>query len=351
MTGWLRTSDRGLGKVGEWFERFVVPRQDDMVRAKPIGPFADRIVVYVLKRPDEDEVAVVFDVVEGKPVAQARLTLGGVDLVPLRLDDTHFVLPVEHPNPGCGVHDGVPDTCAATGQSVDVWQAWPPKRVARFDAPTAKDVNYGERVVTMQLPNQGSGPPKEKKRKNDYSLGDYAPTRIPPERLHARDGKESNVDEASEKVLFKKGLGATLREPSFGTSGSKQVLRAILGEDLVAWDVRTGAEVERWKHVSSYSPLAHGTLLAFFGNGRTEIARVVPPERLTTVQLLGDRPSALVTSPDGRFELLGDRQETAIHLRCRIGHVVLPFSACAERSEWPGLLKERLGIAVAGRGK
>ena len=112
MTGWLRTSDRGLGKVGEWFERFVVPRQDDMVRAKPIGPFADRIVVYVLKRPDEDEVAVVFDVVEGKPVAQARLTLGGVDLVPLRLDDTHFVLPVEHPNPGCGVHDGVPDTCA-----------------------------------------------------------------------------------------------------------------------------------------------------------------------------------------------------------------------------------------------
>jgi hypothetical protein len=63
------------------------------------------------------------------------------------------------------------------------------------------------------------------------------------------------------------------------------------------------------------------------------------------VQVLGGHPNALVTSPDGRFELLGDRQETAVHLRCRVGNGVLPFSACAERSEWPGLLKERLGGA------
>jgi hypothetical protein len=819
MTGWLRTSDTGFGKVGEWFERFVVPKLDDVVRTKPIGPFADRIVVYTRQGYGQAQVAVVFDVVEGRKVDQVTLPSEQADLGPLRLDDAHFAVPVVYTTSGCSAEQA--DTCGAMRESVDIWQAWPPRRIARFNAPTAKDLNHGERVVTMQLPNQGHGPPKENCKKG-CPYGGYAPTRIPSERLRAsdatdrnaspqlqklidlghgmlavdwngkmslidwisqsvlgvfphvssavggvtaspsgrfvayradnealglydrktgsnrvllapafgfngsavfspdehwlaagggwgfgylwntltgrlertlpspvpfvrvvedegildavgfigagkevvlsaslggtlqryeipsgrhlpwpasrkecldvlgptqmaersdgtvaflgsngrqfemgpsgvtavsdcgrelvtieaiakdgevflqrlnreasagqpsslmqsvssRDGKilgqwgadgllepfeisqdgrywignagpvislnDSNelwprrginrwwagptvtdtviqfasgatldvaraelslrvpsaqhettapvsqqrqdelrrietqervevgayaaqndhgkvtfykgahelashpgyarglalredgselllmmedglhlwqpqtgkerllqieelsgyrvtwaafgplgtllllgtawppnytdqsetivlmaVDEASEKVLFRKGLGAAIRKPSFGTSSSRQVLRALLGDDLVAWDIKTGAEVERWKQVTAYETVAHRTLLAFLGTGRAELARVFPPERLATVQMLGNRPNALVTSPDGRFELLGDRQETAIHLRCRINHVVLPFSACTERSEWPGLLKERLGAAVA----
>jgi hypothetical protein len=150
------------------------------------------------------------------------------------------------------------------------------------------------------------------------------------------------VDEASGKVLFKKGQGADIGQPRLGTSGSKTVLRALVGDDLVAWDIKTGTEIERWTQVDSYTALANGTLLAFLGPRRVELARVLPPKRLATIQLLGKSPQALVTSPDGRFELLGNRTDAAVHLRCRVGHTVLPFSACTEAAEWPGLLREQL---------
>jgi hypothetical protein len=151
------------------------------------------------------------------------------------------------------------------------------------------------------------------------------------------------VDEASGRALFKRRLGAETREPSFGSSGVRRLVRALVGDDLVAWDIQTGAEAERWKGVSAYKTLDHGTLLAFLDERQLELATVSPPERLVSVDVLTKGPSALVTSPDGRFEILGDRRAAAAHLRCSSGHVVLPFSACTERYEWPGLLKERLG--------
>ena len=152
------------------------------------------------------------------------------------------------------------------------------------------------------------------------------------------------LDETNGRILFKKGLNTEIRNPKLGRSGSRDVLRASLGRDLVAWDVKTGQEVERWKNIRDYVPLAHGTMLALLGGEGVEFARVLPPERLATLEVFDQTKSALVTSPDGRFEILGDRPSTTLHLRCRTGHVVLPFSACTERAEWPGLLKERLGV-------
>lgn len=819
MTGWLHTSDTGFGKVGEWFERYFVPKLDNIVREKPIGPFADRIIVYLRKGYGDADVAIITDVVAGGEIAQIALPGGGgPQLSPVRLDDMHFALPVQSNSPSCANVDDMPENCAASGESVDVWQAWPPKRVARFLAPAPKDINRGERIVTMHLPNQGNGPPKEKKRPNDHLYGGYVPTRVSAERLRehdsaardetprlsklvdlgngilavdwtsslslidwhslsvlaalphvslgltsdvvsasgrfvaytaapdavglfdrktgsnrvlmapgfgwlsgrpafspderwlatggsyafgylwntatgrlertlpspvpfvrimedegmvdvekfirsgnevvfstalggtmaryevpsgrylpwpelandcqdtfaptrmlersdgsvafldsktkafelgpagvtaanecmrematieavaengeaylqritretggrpslmrwisSRDGKvlgqwpadilesfeishdgrfaignagpvisltdfrelwprrcfdgwpgapivtntavefdsgavldveraaltfraaparpaapvsqqrqdelqriESQqraeagdyvaeydhgkvtlskgahelashpgsasrvalredgsevllvmgdglhlwqprtgkertlrieeltgyhviwtafgpgaellvfgiqpddwgqrtemfvllaVDETTGKTLFKRGQSAKIQKPSFGSIGSQKVLRALIGDDLVAWDVKTGKELERWKHVDAYASLANGTLLAFLGPGQVELARVQPPERLATVQMLGPRPNALVTSPDGRLELLGDRQADAVHLRCRVGHIVLPFSACTESGEWEGLLRERLSLPRKG---
>lgn len=802
-TGWLPMSETSFAKVGEWFERYVVPLPDNDPDTFPIGPFADRIIVYVSKGTGNPKLAVVFDVVEEKAVAEVALASWiGHAVQPLRLDEMHFALPVARDAPNRSGAQGDVAGSSHEHQGVDIWQAWPPKRVATFDAPTAKDVNRCELVVTPQLPNPGKGPPKK-----NHDDGKYAPTSITAERLRAptgkdespqlqqledighglfvanwlhmislidwksqvlvgvlpargnglvvaspsgrfiayeaasdavglfdrqtggnrvllapalkpvgrpmfspdehwlvtggewafgylwntvtgrlertlpspvpyvrssltddwvypegfirsgkevvlrqhspgmrrfevssgrelpwppvdkchndsrpsrmaarkdgsivfldwesrlyevgpngvatvhdcadcglidavsedgeaflrslprraqesaeatgdvmqwtasRDGKvlgqwtddereshsishdghlaisykgqvrsltdfrelwprrgigelgakpavadttlrfdngvlldvrhaklaatpsqrkpteycakageyavecdsneivlykgterrasrqgwakipalrddgsellletedelriwqpESNrertlrvrefsgydlkgaafgpstmlsllgtagyfsdpnqkivlliVDELSGRVVFRKDLLVPFSDPTFGTSGRRQVLRAFTGNegerwkgDVIAWDIKNGDEVERWKDVAAYRPLLHGSLLAFLGPDQVEIARAYPPERLVTVQLLGDTLGALVTSPDGRFEIIGDRTKTAVHLRCRVGHIALPFSACTERLEWPGLLKERLGTAVAATGQ
>lgn len=55
-------------------------------------------------------------------------------------------------------------------------------------------------------------------------------------------------------------------------------------------------------------------------------------------------PMTLIVSvPEGRFEVLGERKEIPPHLRCRIEQRDVPLSACVARFEWPGLLQDALG--------
>jgi len=181
---WAWMSDRSLGKVGEWFERFVIPDREDDRRAL-IGPFADRIV-FCFSRDVPGASATAFDVVDGKVIMQVALRGE-----PLRLDDSHFALAVGHAASECSPEDAYKKPCESD-QAVEIWQAWPPKRVARFGPPEAKNFARAERVVTTPLPNQRSGPPKDKMDDPDRVPLSYAPTGMSP--LQLRGPKSSYIE-------------------------------------------------------------------------------------------------------------------------------------------------------------
>lgn len=52
-------------------------------------------------------------------------------------------------------------------------------------------------------------------------------------------------------------------------------------------------------------------------------------------------------APDGRVELLGQRQRALGQLTCRMGLRVLPYAVCQSRLEEPGLLAAALHPAKA----
>ena len=144
------------------------------------------------------------------------------------------------------------------------------------------------------------------------------------------------VDPGTDKISWKLGVNGAPESITFGMAGGKRVIRALIGGHLIAWEMDSGNRLEDWEDVGTYAELRHGKLLALIRPHAAQLVQVSPPTKLFTLE---ERPrglAAVVTAADGRFELIGDRQAMANDLRCRVGHRVLPFSACAERFEWPG---------------
>lgn len=110
--------------------------------------------------------------------------------------------------------------------------------------------------------------------------------------------------------------------------------------------VRKGTTVVVASCAASVRALASspdGRLLAVgCGDGQAGETRLydgrAPGKLLATIRELDATPVVYVTTPDGRFEILGDDATLTRQLVCRVGHRLFPLAACAERLRAPGLL-------------
>jgi hypothetical protein len=185
---WAVMAPGALGRVGEWFERYVVPMDPGGVWHELLGPFADRIVLFGAEGAGRRRSCVVFDLLEGRRVAELTLP-PPIEALPVRLDDAHFAVPVLDPGARCGDEAGLDTACPAGSESVELWQAWPPRVLARFVAPSPSARIKPSVVITPRLPNQQGGPPRDPPGRRQY--GGYVPTRMAPDAPDlSQDGAE-----------------------------------------------------------------------------------------------------------------------------------------------------------------
>jgi hypothetical protein len=96
-----------------------------------------------------------------------------------------------------------------------------------------------------------------------------------------------------------------------------------------------------------------GRILAVACPKETRLFAVGSGELLATVREIveptgergTDQAVALVTSPDGRFEILGDPSAFRSQIHCAVGALAFPLVVCTERLHVPGLL----GAILTGR--
>ena len=133
----------------------------------------------------------------------------------------------------------------------------------------------------------------------------------------------------------------------FSRIALRQVFRARVGRSVFAWDVDTGKELEHWKDVMGYAEVPASNLLLLLSGSNVGFARISPPARLFRVYPQAQGTGAFIAAEDGRIEFLGERTWVPLGFRCMAGHRVLPFAACTERLEWPGLMNELLTLATS----
>lgn len=148
-----------------------------------------------------------------------------------------------------------------------------------------------------------------------------------------------------DQPAWKRVLPSAPERIRFSSDRAHSMVLGRMDKALYGWDLSSGEPRGYWPHSdpdSDFGEYGDLNLLAFRLNGGIGFSRFSPPASLFEFYLDEAHRSAIVLAPDGRFELIGDHEIAARDLRCRVGHRVLPTSACAERFEWPGLLKELL---------
>jgi hypothetical protein len=177
MRGWVRTGEGAVGRVGEWFERYWVPVAPELGWTQPVGPFADRVLLFGRARPGAPPVCVVFDAVTGADVAEIPLAASGA-IAPVAMDGGHFAVATTATTGPCTASAQGDGSCAANRAMVELWQAWPPRRRAVFTAPATSDLSPVEVVATPILPNLRGEPPRPRSREIGGASGLYTPTRL-----------------------------------------------------------------------------------------------------------------------------------------------------------------------------
>lgn len=87
----------------------------------------------------------------------------------------------------------------------------------------------------------------------------------------------------------------------------------------------------------TFSP-DHRAVLIGGTDGTVVWLRQTDGHELLRLQLIADKDAAVILTPDGRFDLLGEVAHPADYVFCRAGSYPIPFSLCTDRQRTAGLL-------------